>query len=222
MEIRRIEEESENTVNLVIQGSQEQLERIQQVFKSGKLQEILEIPVEIEDVKITKPVAPKIEPSVVLNELALKSEKTLVNLSNWLHNVAEAGWQTVEEILGQQRTALVFATRDVTSDRRIILAEKVNFETPTASEPLALVVDVMPESEIETSISLQLHPTGDRTFLPPGIKYAVVDTSGQPVKQIQTKANDQWIRLDINGKPGEKFGVQIASNDQTETRNFVI
>jgi hypothetical protein len=70
MDIRRIEANDEDSVHLVLEGSLERLQRIEQLFKSGKLKDILGITVE--DVQLTLPVK---EETVVPSE-------TLVNLSH--------------------------------------------------------------------------------------------------------------------------------------------
>lgn len=73
MDIRRIEANDKDSVNLVLEGSLEQLQRIEQLFRSGQLNEILGITVE--DIQVTLPVKEK---DIVPSEVLVKDRKSVV------------------------------------------------------------------------------------------------------------------------------------------------
>lgn len=49
------------------------------------------------------------------NEVETTRARTLTNLSNWFGNLFEAGWQTIEEFMGNSESNLAFAFRNVSS-----------------------------------------------------------------------------------------------------------
>lgn len=215
MKIQRIEQGSEDSVVLVLEGSQEWCKRLEDLFTEGKLTEILGIPVE--DVRLESASASP-QPS---DEPEIAPSKTLVNLSQWLQDVIEAGWQTVEEILGTERANLVFASRSAAFQQGVVRAKQIDLGMQPTGQSLSLVVAVMSKAAQERVIRLQVHPTGSKT-LPPGLKCVAFDKFGKILLKVQAKNADNWIQLDISGKPGEQFSVEVALGDPSATQNFVI
>ncbi|MBD6616711.1 DUF1822 family protein [Komarekiella sp. 'clone 1'] len=199
----RLQRIEEGCMELVFDGSQKGLDKLDNLFKSGQLTEILGIPVQ--DVI-------GVDSNVGLN-------KTLVNLSQWLQNIIEAGWQTVEEVLGET-DKLVFA-RSGTGDQGVLRAQQIDLEMQAIANSLALVVAVQPKADHQRDIRLQVYPISSKT-LPQGLKCIVLDTSGKNLLEVQAKNTNKSIQLNISGKPGEQFSVQIQLGDASTKRNFVI
>ena len=209
MDIRRIEANDKDSVNLVLEGSLEQLQRIEQLFRSGQLNEILGITVE--DIQVTLPVKEKdIVPSEVL-----------VNLSQWLNNVVDDFWETVKEVLDEERVDLIFSHR-YSSSPAVLKAQHIVLGMPPNSHSLALVVAIMEQSGQERDICLQVHPIGSKN-LPDNLNFVALDTtSGQTIVQDQAGNDREWIQLNINGQPGEEFTIKIQLGDVNVTQNFII
>ena len=146
-----------------------------------------------------------------------------MNLSQWLQDVIEAGWQTVEEILGTERANLVFASRSRSAafQQGVVRAKQIDLGMQPTGQSLSLVVAVMSKAAQERVIRLQVHPTGSKT-LPPGLKCVAFDKFGKILLKVQAKNADNWIQLDISGTPGEQFSVEVALSDASATQNFVI
>jgi len=209
MEIRRIEANDKDSVNLVVEGSLEQLQRIQQLFRSGQLNEILGIPVE--DIQVTLPVKEK---DVVHREV-------LVNLSQWLNNVVDQLWKTVQEVLDEERVDLIFSHRSASS-QAVLKAQQIVLGMPPNSHSLALVVAVIEQAGQERDICLQVHPIGSKN-LPESLKFVAIDTtSGQTIVQDKAGNYREWIQLNINGKSGEEFSIRVEVGDLSVAQNFVI
>ncbi|MDF5733709.1 MAG: DUF1822 family protein, partial [Rhizonema sp. PD38] len=202
IKLRRIEE---GCMELIFDGSQKSLEKLDALFKSGELAEILGIPVQ--DVR-------NVDFDISLDEI-------VVSLSQWLQNVIGAGWQTVEEVLGTQKANLVFATRSILSVESVVRAKQINLEIPGSENSLGLVVAVIPKSTDGRDIHLQVHSSSSKT-LPQGLKCVVLDISGKNLFEVKAKNNDRWIQLGISGQVGEQFSVQIQMGDANTTQNFVI
>lgn len=191
-------------MELIFDGSQESLKKLDALFKSGQLPEILDIPVqEVRDM-----------------DGAVSPEQTLVNLSQWLQNVIDSSWQTLEEVLGSKQQQLVFARGDF-SVETVVRSQPIELAIQSSAVLVALVVAVTATSATNRAIRLQVHSTTDKN-LPQGLKCAVLDPSGNNILEVPAQKNDKWIQLDINGNPGEEFTVKVQMDDAIVTRNFMI
>ena len=199
--LRRIEQ---GCMELIFDGSEESLKRLDALFKSGKLTEILDIPVtDVRDV-----------------ESSVASEEALVNLSQWLQNIIDASWKTLEDVFRTQQEQLVFARGDAAVDS-IIRVQKIQLAIESEEILLALVVAVEPISDNARDICLQVHPITSKT-LPQDLKCTVADISGNHLCEVEAQNGDKWIRLNINGNPGEQFNAKIQIGDVTTIRKFMI
>lgn len=164
------------------------------------------------------------------------SSKRLVNLSQWLQNLSEAGWQTVEALLDTTGTNMALSFRSANSFRRldsaetgVRLAKLVDLGIQLAGQPVALVVELRPEDDSpptldqpKTSIRLQVHPTGRQTFLPANLQLVVLDESGAIFLEARARDADNYIQLQFNGETRERFSVKVALGSQSVTQDFVI
>lgn len=146
----------------------------------------------------------------LLDRLEQIAANQVVNLGQWLENLIEAGWQTVDEVLGSN---LILA-RMREPNGSVVRAKPINDE-------LALVVAVMPTATEDRQIIMQVHPTDSNT-LPSGVKSIIMDKFGKVLLQVQAKNADNRIQLDIDGKPGEQFRLIVAMGEASFTEDFMI
>jgi len=158
-------------------------------------------------------------------------ERTKVNLSQWLVNVFETGWQSVETLLNPLEPDLAFRFRSAASssltdqevpDAGISRAKLIDLGMQIAGYFVALVVEVRPESEQRSSILLQVHPTGNQTYLPPLLQLIVLDEFGLIFLEAQARSADNYIQLEFSGLPGEQFSVKVALGDASIMEDFVV
>jgi hypothetical protein len=153
---------------------------------------------------------------------------TQVSLSQWFAGVIDAGWQAVDALLAPQlNPAFEFRTRGLeqsesNAEGRIQRAKTINLGIQLAEQPVALLVEIQPALSPEINILLQVHPTGDRQFLPPDLFLRVLDESGAVFREAQSRVADNYIQLQLSGQPGEAFSVQVAIGDASVTESFVI
>lgn len=156
---------------------------------------------------------------------------TRANLSQWLVNAFETGWQTVETLLNPAEPDLAFSFRSaeslVIADRELEnagtrRAKLVDLAMRLAGCPIALVVEVMPESKEKSIITIQVHPTGNQTYLPPLLQLTVVDEFGLTFLEAQARSADNYIQLQFSGLVGEQFSVKIDLGDASFGEDFVI
>lgn len=202
IKLRRIEE---GCMELIFDGSEESLKKLDALFKSGQLTEILDIPVtDVRDV-----------------DFSVSPQHILVNLSQWLQNAIDDSWKTLEELFGTQQGKLVFARGNNSVDN-IVRAQQIQLAIESEEILLALVVAVKPIFAEDIKIRLEVHSITSKT-LPQGLKCIVIDNlSGKSLLEVEAQNSDKFIQLDINGKPGEQFNAKIQIGDVTTIRKFMI
>ncbi|NEP42930.1 MAG: DUF1822 family protein [Okeania sp. SIO2H7] len=137
----------------------------------------------------------------------------VTNLSQWLENIFEIGWQTVEEILGPQEVAI---RNGLVSVER---GKLLNLET--AREQIALLVRVQSESETEKDIQVELRLCDRQSYLPEMLAISVLDEREEVVMQ-GVAINCYKVQLDFSGEVGEGFSVKIALGEVSVIEKFVI
>lgn len=157
--------------------------------------------------------------------------RSTVNLSQWLVNVFEDSWQTVESLLNPEGLNLAWRFRsgnntitsnDATSDSTISRAKLIDLGVQIANQPVTLIVDFTSVAKPRKDILLQVHPSGSRTYLPPALQLIVLDETGLIFLEVQARSADNYIQLQFSGLPGEQFSVKIALGEASITENFVI
>lgn len=154
----------------------------------------------------------------------LESQKLLpitsVNLSQWLQEVFEVGWQSVESLLDTQKANYAFRRRATYSIRR---AKAIALGTALTEATVALIVTLTPQSATNFDISLQVLPLGGDTYLPVGLKLTVLDESGETFLEVSSGSADNLIQTrQFGGQSGERFRVQISWDEDSITENFAI
>ena len=159
------------------------------------------------------------------------TSKTVVHLSRWLQNIVDAGWQMVETLLNPTQADLAFSFRTEsdgvgeTTDSlsaRVRRAKIIDLGNQPETSAMALVVELATASAQQTDILLQVHPTGEQTYLPPGLQLLVLDESGTTFIAAEARSADNYVQLEFSGTLGEKFGIKVALDDTSVTEEFVI
>ncbi len=151
-----------------------------------------------------------------------------VKFSQWLENTFEAGWQTVEAILGREKANFAWSFRNTDSaakthpEASVRRGKLINLGMQLEGYSVALVVAITPTSAGETDILVQVHPTGDLTYLPPHLQLIVLDAAGIKILDAQARSSDNYIQLQFSGELGECFSVKVALADVSITENFAI
>ncbi|KAF3886926.1 MULTISPECIES: DUF1822 family protein [Nostocales] len=164
-----------------------------------------------------------------LGELQKTPAKTLVNLSQWLTGVFDAGWQTLESLWNQPelRPGYAFRSSEIVdrmpeSDSLTKRGKLIDLGIQIANQPVMLIVEIRPDINSQTSVRLQVHPTGNSSYLIPGLQLTVLDGSGAVFLESQARSADNYIQLQFQGEPGEQFSVKLGLNDASVTEHFVI
>lgn len=147
--------------------------------------------------------------------------QTLVNLSQWLQNFFEAGWQSLEALLGTDPEVGFSFRSSLGSEANVTGAKLLNLGLQLESQLVMLLVALI-QAEQEVGILVQVHPVG-RDYLPPHLRLGLLAESGETLQQVQARSQDDYIQLKgFQGLPGECFVIQVAYEDASVTETFVI
>lgn len=164
----------------------------------------------------------------------------LTNLSQWLQNIFEPGWQTLKSLMEAPETNLAYGTawrsaEDNTTESEnsqsntVKRVKVINLNTPQGNYSVILEVSITPgdksaptQEEQESSIFLQVKPTVRQTFLPLGLELIVLDDKGDVFERTQAGHEFDYLQLPMGGHPGEQFSVRLALDSTNVTENFII
>lgn len=156
----------------------------------------------------------------------LGQPQPVVQLSQWLHNIIDAGWETVEALLVPQELAFGFR-----SSHRMKTSSLANpadgvkrgklLDLERAGEQVALFVKLKATESSEMDISVEVYPTGGQTSLPQDLQLMVLDEEGEAVMQAQARSTEN-IQLEFSGETGERFGIRVELGGVSITESFLI
>ena len=150
-----------------------------------------------------------------------------VNLSDWLQNVFDTGWHTVQTLF-ESKPELQFAFRSlqalesshsVTGNRPIKRGKLLSLER--GKEQVALFVELMTTDAPDIDISVEVYPTNGQKNLPNDLQLMVLDDEGETLMQARANKTENLL-FELSGEPGEHFTVKLALGDFSVTENFLI
>ena len=189
--LRRI---AKGSLVLVVEGSPEGFEQIEQLFASGELTNLLGVPV---------------------FGVQKVSASDSVNLSRWFQNCFEAGWQAAAELLTPQQLSPVFWGAGVKG------AKLIDFRIDLVRHKVILVISLMQENDLQVSVRLQVYPQGEAIYLPSNLQLQVF-SEGEVFQEVAARSADQFIQCQFGGALGDCFSVQVALGETSVRENFVI
>ena len=185
---------------------------------------------------------PQPETSPVKIENPVKS-----NLGNWFKNVAETGWQKIEQgkksledllfpdenpnfafraggnsraesaLQGSQSSINRFPEADVTR------AKLIDLGMGLGRTSVALLVAIAEESDRRIKVRIQLRPAVNQKFLPPELKLALLSDTGETLQQAESTAQSSIIEMkDFKVLPQTNFSVRVAIDNLSIQENFVV
>ena len=168
----------------------------------------------------------------------LEHRQNNVKLRQWLHNIFEAGWQSVEDILVPQAPHLAFRYSSAVVRGKIInltadVSEKASAtingfqEKPNlwrgVIEPapaVALLVAIEPTTDTETNIKVQVHPAGGADSLPLNLTLKVTDGEGKTVMEACAGSGNGYMTLEFAADSGECFSVVVKLKEFCIVEDF--
>ncbi|MEG4111747.1 MULTISPECIES: DUF1822 family protein [unclassified Microcoleus] len=170
----------------------------------------------------------------------LQHRQKKVALRQWLHNIFEAGWQSVEDILVPQEPHLAFRryssavvrgkiinlTADISEKASATIdgfQEKPNLwrGVREAARSVALLVAIEAKTDTETNIKVQVHPAGGADSLPLNLTLKVTDGEGKTVMEACAGSGNGYMTLEFAADCGECFSVVVKLKELCIVENFV-
>ncbi|HIK14891.1 MAG TPA: DUF1822 family protein [Leptolyngbyaceae cyanobacterium M33_DOE_097] len=154
---------------------------------------------------------------------SIPARKMRVNLSQWLQNAFEVGWQSLDTLLGINQP-VAFSLRSSAQSEAIQRAKLIDLGLQLENQSVILLVAVAPDihnSDVE--ILVQLHPVPEEPYLPPNLQLHLLSETGEALQTVRSRQHDNYIQLRrFQGTPGECFDIQLTLGTTSLTETFVI
>lgn len=156
-----------------------------------------------------------------------------VNLSQWLQDTFEAGWQSLEALLGTEKT-LGFSLRSRLQPSETVVqrAKLIDLGLQLGNQSVILLVAIAPvirkavsnvEVEPEVEILVQVHPTPENLHLPLNLQLNLLTEDGEILQGVRSREHDNYIQLrGFQGMSGECFDIQLSLGTNSLKETFVI
>lgn len=169
----------------------------------------------------------------------LELRKRSVQLRQWLHNIFEAGWQSVAEVLEPQEQSFAFRSSAAVARGKTIhlpadisetASETVQYFRGTATldrgvrentQSVALLVAIEPITDAEINVKVQVHPAAGADSLPLHLTLKVIDGEGSTVMEACAGKGNGFMTLEFAADRGECFSVVVKLKEVSIAENFV-
>lgn len=143
---------------------------------------------------------------------------TRTKLSQWLQNSFDQSWNSIETLINPE-AQLLLSTRSLQANSQ--RGKLINLGLQFGNQIVALLITVTPEAEEKLEVLVQLHPIKGRQFLPPNVQLTLVSKAGKALLTVSARQQDNYIQLKpFKGKPGQRFWIEVALNNQRIQENF--
>ncbi|MBT9316595.1 DUF1822 family protein [Leptothoe spongobia] len=148
--------------------------------------------------------------------LVQQASEGITQLNDWLQDLADDAWQTLDSFVNP--ATLAFRNQTTESTESIIARSK---RISLNEYDIILAVGLLPLSESQTEIQVQVYSGQAQTYLPTQLKLSVLDADNQEVMQAESRATEA-IQLKFIGNPGEQFSLKLALGNASVAERFVI
>lgn len=182
-------------------------------------------------------------PSVTSEEIALNQLQSIgdlldhlnpsgqrIKLSQWLDNIVEVGWETIETLFNSSLTEQAFSFRNYTqiandlsqpSNLQITRGKQITLGRRYDDEQVILIMSLTPTSSSELDISVQVCSSNSQAYLPKNLRLIILDDRKESVMEAEAR-NTKKIELQFSGEPGECFQVKVVLADLSLIETFII
>lgn len=169
----------------------------------------------------------------VLIDYISSKQNNITNLSCWLKNIFEAGWQTKEELnlassIGFRSFTPSNIDRQSDFSEETIAIERIkqiDLKTQTKNYPIALIVLLTPPKiDDRVKIKIKISPLGEELFLPPNLQTIVLDETGKSIPNLIARSQDRdnALQLALGGRSGDRFTLKLQLEDAKIVEYFLL
>lgn len=155
-------------------------------------------------------------------KVELSPRLAITHLSKWLESTEkkiQQGWQILDELMLPKTFG--FAFRKKLSSRTASRGKPIKFWHQGEEQTFILTVSLQETNE-QIDIILRLYPMEGRPYLPAMMQMTLLDESGNSLLDAIAKSADEFIQIQLEGLPGEQFGVQVNFGQQSVREQFII
>lgn len=191
-----------------VKCSQKEFEYLQELFESGKLNEMLGV--EVVDMGIT----------------ATEHLTKCIILNQWLRGFVEPSWQVIKT-LGDNYHLNFDSPKHNSLSRghhysSISCKKKYQLRSSIESHNLALIVQIETiKNQREIDVSVRVEPEKNQNFLPPGLKL-ILFIGSKVLAEVEARNADNAIQRQLTGDIGDNFSVKLELADGRIIEDFVI
>ena len=150
-----------------------------------------------------------------------KVQKTFTNLSKWLDDKFEPGWQVIDELISPKATGL--ATRKLKYNFRRKRGKLIDLETSVNSTHIVLMMLLTEESDGKIGCVVQLCQSKSEKYLPSGLALTIINQSKRLFEPVIAREHPRDIYVQspyIRFPKNTQFQVQLSFNDLCVTEDF--
>jgi hypothetical protein len=142
----------------------------------------------------------------------------VTRLSDWLRGQIDTAWQALDLVLSPSQIAIA-----VRSEVRSIAASNDLYRAKVyslATGQIALAIGIAPISDLESRISLQIHPVGGEQQLPGATQLRLLTAEGNEIGRASATTETEKIEFQFRANVGETFQAEIVCGAETRTERF--
>jgi hypothetical protein len=148
-----------------------------------------------------------------------------VRLSQWLENVFEAGWQTIDALLGSDAGNFTLAFRSGTVERKPMIqaAKRIDWGVEVGDRAVMLLIELQTEENDRLGIRVQLHPQLGDLSLAANINLVLLSLSGEILREVTSQAGDRFIQLPrFKCDHGDSFSLVTRWKNTVMQQDFTV
>jgi hypothetical protein len=153
----------------------------------------------------------------------MSTPKQVIHLRNWVEGIVDAGWQSLEEIVGGDRLNLVpvRGTQPFEITVRHAKLLDTGMELGDHAVVLSLAITVNPDTSM--NVLVQLYPKPGTSRLPANVRLVMLTEAGEVIQQVCAREQDNYIQLKhFRGEAGDIFEIQVCLDDLCIAESFVL
>jgi hypothetical protein len=149
------------------------------------------------------------------------------HLSQWLQNLMESGWHSLEELLAYPTPQFAFrgslsrAMTDAPISKDVIRGKRVSLLSDESTDPLLLLVGLHAETTTVFDVWVKLCPSDGNKNLPHELELRLLDDDDFMLMQAHSRATEA-LGLKFKGSLGDRFSIHIVSSGAEQVEYFEI
>jgi hypothetical protein len=153
----------------------------------------------------------------------VEASERKIDLSQWFQEVFARGWLPIASFLASDRNLTLSLRNSSDMTHSVEGAKLIDLGIRFQERFFVLLVAIAPLESQQVAIRVQLHPTGEETFLPPDLKLSLLSEERSSLKEVISRSQDNYIQLNLfRVLPGECFKIQVSFGEASVIETFKI